>query len=320
MLDARSNDATSSAAPTLAKSGGRGPKPLGEIIVDGLLTVTPELAHRIIQTGKFDRQRPIRAKHVDALATQMRRREWTSGTQIHFGRTPNGELHLVNGQHRMHAIIKADTAIKFQVLVTDVESDKALIHLYRRHDRLIAPRTISDALAAEGIPAAHGLRSQMANAVFKAVLVIDARFTRRGDPYLSRSDEARLRMAEEWWAVAVSFQEMTDAAPAQPIKRYLTNAGAMSVALLTVRHQPEIADIFWRGLAENDGLAKVDPRAVLLRHIYAAAKGRSEIGTAKAVSYAWNAAYEGRNLDEIRIRDGAVTILGTPFDKPKKKA
>lgn len=196
--------------PQLIKTGDSGPKPLGEIIIDGLLAISPDLAHRIVQIGKFDRQRPIRTKHVDALAAQMQRGEWTSGTQIHFGRTPGGELHLVNGQHRMWAIMKADTTIQFQVLVTDVASDKDLIRLYRRHDRLIAARTVTDALNAEGILDLHGLRSEIANGTYRAVLVIDSRFRsvkKYGDPYLARSDEARLRMADDWWPIALSFQE-----------------------------------------------------------------------------------------------------------------
>src|SRR6185312_14730081 len=143
MLEAKTVEAPIIASrPSLIKPSGRGPKPLAEMIVDGILTITPELAHRIIQTGKFDRQRPVRGKHVDALAAQMRNHEWTAGTQIHFGRTPDGELHLVNGQHRMHAVVKADSPIRFQILVTNVESQPALIRLYRRHDRLIASRTI----------------------------------------------------------------------------------------------------------------------------------------------------------------------------------
>lgn len=321
MLNAKLADAPNVAPrPTLIKSSGRGQKPLSELLVDGLVTITPELAHRIIQTGKFERQRPVRGKHVDALAAQMRRREWTLGTQIHFGRTPDGELHLVNGQHRMHAIIKADAAIQFQVLVTDVATEKELIRLYRRHDRLVAARTVTDALAAEGIMQQHGLRNEIANGIFSAVLLLDSGFRsvrRYADAYATRSDEQRLRLAEEWWSFGVTFQELIEAAPANPMKRYLKGSGTMAAALATVRYQPEIADIFWRGLAENDGLARNDPRAAYIRYIYTN-KSKSELEAAKAAAAAWNAAYDGRTLEGIRIGDGQVLILGTPFAKPRK--
>src|SRR6185312_2567852 len=210
MLEAKTVEAPIIASrPSLIKPSGRGPKPLAEMIVDGILTITPELAHRIIQTGKFDRQRPVRDKHVAALATQMRNHEWTAGTQIHFGRTPDGDLHLVNGQHRMHAVIKADAAIRFQILVTDVANEAGLKTLYRRHDRLAAKRTISDALTAEDIPDEYQLRKDIARACFGAALLIEAGFRSVGhhaDPYLMRSDEARLRLCEPWWPVAALYQ------------------------------------------------------------------------------------------------------------------
>jgi hypothetical protein len=296
-------------------------KPLAELIVDGLLTVTPELAQRIIATGRFDRQRPLRAKHILALAEQMRRHEWTEGTQIHFGRTPDGELHLVNGQHRMHAVVKADAAIRFQVLVTNVPTEKELIRLYRRHDRLIAARTVTDTLMAEGVMEVHGLRNEIAGGVYKAVLVLNSRFRRvaiHADPYLARSDEDRLRSAEQWWPIAASFQEMIDKAPANPVKRHLKSGGAMAVALLTVKYQPDIADIFWRGLAEDDGLQMGDPRKAYLRHIYTK-KSNSETDAAKAAAAAWNAAYKGAKLEKIVITDGPVVVFGTPFEKAPKK-
>src|SRR5258708_7763608 len=94
---------------------------------------------------------------------------------------------------------------------TQVGSDEDLIKLYRRHDRLIAPRTISDALTAEGIAEQFALRQQIATTCFRAIPLMESRFrgVRFADSYLTRSDEARLRMAAEWWCHAAAFQEYT---------------------------------------------------------------------------------------------------------------
>ena len=323
MLDAKSADTQNiSSRPVLVKPGGRGQKPLTDLIVDGLLTVTPELAHRIIQTGKFDRQRPVRDKHVTALAAQMRNHEWTAGTQIHFGRTPDGELHLVNGQHRMHAVVKADSAIRFQVLVTDVESEPALIRLYRRHDRLAAHRTISDTLAAEGIPDKHEILITTAKGVFGAVLLIDSGFravTHHAEPYLARSDEARLRMCEPWWELAAKYQDAIENAPSTkpPIKRYLLGTGPLAVGLLTMRDQEGRADAFWRGLANDDGLRMDDPRKAYLRYLISE-KVRSPVDAAKAASLAWNAFFKGETLQSIRVFKTPIELAGIKYPRKKR--
>lgn len=304
--------------PTLIKASGK-TRPLDEILANGLVTVTPNLALRIIQTGRFDRQRSVREKHVDALAQQMRRGEWTAGTQVHFGRTPDGELHLVNGQHRMHAVIKADAAIEFQILITDVKTDQDLIRLYRRHDRLIATRTITDALTAEGIPEQFGIRHQIASACFRAIPLLQSQFRgiRWADAYLIRSDEARLRMAGEWWAAAAKFQEWTDLAPGK-VKTMLSAAGAMAVALAIIRYQEEKAEAFWRGVADPDGLRSGDPRKVYREYLLGQPRRGLELVTAKACALAWNHFYEGNSVTKIIVQNGAVIVLGTPYNKPPK--
>lgn len=322
MLEAKTVDAPIIASrPSILKTSGRGPRPLADLIVDGLLTVTPELALRIIQAGKFDRQRPVRGKHVDALAAQMRNHEWTAGTQIHFGRTPDGELHLVNGQHRMHAVVKADTPIRFQILVTNVESQPALIRLYRRHDRLAAPRTITDALSAEGIPDRYEILHDMAKGCFHAALFIESGFRgvhHHADPYVSRSDEARLRLCEPWWPWVQQFQDAIQNAPTNkpPIKRLLMRSGAMAVALLTLRDQEPKADAFWRGTANDDGLRMDDPRKSYLRFLISE-KTRSPLESAKAASLAWNAFYRSESLQLIRVYNTPIELAGVKM--PKKR-
>lgn len=71
MLEAKTLDANTSVAvrPKLVKSGdAKPPRPLSEVIVNGLVTITPELAHRIILECGYERQRGVRPLHVSALA------------------------------------------------------------------------------------------------------------------------------------------------------------------------------------------------------------------------------------------------------------
>jgi len=294
------------------------PVPLSKIITEGVITITPELALRITQQCGYERQRPIRPAHVNVLASQMRRREWTSGTQIHFARLPDGMLVLLNGNHRIHAVVRSDTTVRFQVLVTDAPNMDGLKTLYRRHDRMQAGRTIADALAAEGLVEKHGLQVRMAQAVFKAMPVIHNNFqgARKADPYILRSDEHRLRMADDWWATAQLYQDAIVKAP-EIIKKHLAGGAVTAVALVTLRYQEAKADAFWRGIANNDGLRDGDPRRAYISHLITP-RPRSDKQAAKAAALAWNAFFRDRPLNTVRVQAGPTTILGTSFARAPK--
>jgi hypothetical protein len=320
MLTAKSGPATTipnvGARPELKKADDRAAKPLSQIIVDGVITITPELAWRIIQEAPYAKQRPIRKAHVDALAMQMRRHEWTGGTQIHFGRVKSDDplLALVNGNHRMHAVIKADTAISFQALVSEVETAEGLDRLYRRHDRLVAPRSVQDALRAEGTEVQYDLQKGFAAACFRALPMIESGFQHirtYADPYLLRSDEARLRLAEPWWPVAKVIQ---DATLRGHNTRFVKAAGVMAVALVTMRYQEMKAFPFWQGVASGDRLARDDPRFALI-HAFQHPRLRTEVNSAKSTSAAWNAFFRDEPLTIVRVTAGPVRLLGTPFEK-----
>src|SRR6185312_4015024 len=317
MLEAKTVEAPIIASrPSLIKPAGADQKPLSTLVVDGLVTITPELARRIILECGYERQRSVRPLHASALAMQMRRKEWTPGTQVHFARmTADGWLRLLDGQHRLHAVIEANTAVEFQILVSPCKNETEAARLYRRHDRLSVQRTIDDVLKAEGIPAKHEITNFIARGVFKAALIIasDFAFTGRmakADPYTYRSDEARLRLCEPWWPIVELFADSIRDGEFR-IKKIVSAGGPMAVALVTLRDQEAKADAFWRGLVNNDGLLKNDPRAAYVRFL-SFGKGRlGAFASAKAASIAWNAFYAGKKLDYIRMVDTPIRIAGT---------
>lgn len=299
--------------PTLQKADGRAPRALADLLKEGLLAVTPELATRILRDCHYDRQRPVRPYHVSDLAMQMKNREWTQGTQIHFGKW-NENFYLMNGQHRLHAVVESDTTTQFQLLVTDVESEVGLRRLYRRWDRSFAKRTITDTLTAEGIQIQYQLRKGVAEGAFQAALLIETRFTeirQHFSAYELRSDEVRLRMLEPWWPVAAAYQDAIRTAPDSypPIKRFLQTAGVMAVALITLRDHEAKADAFWRGIADNDGLRRDDPRAAYIRYLLSESIKSSFIA-AKAASVAWNAWFNDEALQRVIVTRSPIQIDG----------
>jgi len=78
--------------------------------------ITPEIAE--IYLSKNTNNRNLKAKIVEYYADQMRRGQWLlTGQGITFDKDGN----LIDGQHRLAAIIKAKTPIEF-LIITDVES------------------------------------------------------------------------------------------------------------------------------------------------------------------------------------------------------
>lgn len=312
MLSAKSINGNGGGTVTLVRATGHTEKPLAQLIVNGLVTITPELAHRVIQECAYDRQRTVRPIHVSAMAMQMRKKEWTPGTQIHFARMSDGWLRVLDGQHRLHAVIESNTATEFQVLVSDARNEADVAKLYRRHDRLSIKRTIVDTLLAAGVYEKYEITRGLGRYVYGAALLIEARFeaglSAKSDPYLVRSDEARLRLCEQWWEYAAHIQDAFSNAPSR-IKVLLHTQGALAVALVTLRDQELKADAFWRGVANNDGLRRDDPRAAYLRSLNAE-KQKTSFTSAKAASVAWNAFFAGEKLQFIRMTSSPIRIDG----------
>lgn len=295
--------------------------PVMHLVRQGLMTVSPELARRMISEAPFVGQRHVNYKHVAVLAELMRRDVWTSGTQIHFGRLEDDEsLHLLNGQHRLHAVIAAQVPVQFQILISPAIDRRELATLYWRHDRAARLRGAADVLDAAGISEQYGLKKQMARAGYAAIGIIMCGFEKPeslGDPFLTRSDEARLNAARSYWPLVARYQELVDPAPAS-VKRAMMGAGVTAVALLTLQHDRARAEEFWGSIAENNGLQKSDPRHSLLRD-FINRKLNAAPDWAKVVAAAWNAFCRGDRIDHLRISDGPPVIAGTSYTKHRKQ-
>jgi len=74
-------------------------------------TISPEIAKAFLVTNKNNR--PLKSSRINLYAEQMRNGEWYLTEQgISFSK----EGYLRNGQHRLHAIIKAGVSVKMSVI------------------------------------------------------------------------------------------------------------------------------------------------------------------------------------------------------------
>lgn len=293
------------------------PPALEALISEGRMEIGPDLAARVIAERVYERQRPAEAYHVRYLADMLRRGELQPGRQIWFGLL-DGRLHLIDGQHRLRALIEAGLPLGFQVEFLAVADTDELHEAYITFDRIGRPRSLSEMLASLGIAEKHELGKQVATSVFRAAFLLHYSFEPphyMDDPIAVRSDKERLTYAEPYWAVARDYEKIITGAPAIT-RRRLRSPQVMAVGLITLLHQPEMAKLFWTGLADNDGLRKHDPRHTLLTWLNGNAFGNGAgVPTgAVATALAWNAFFAHRTIETLKVGSVvSIRIAGTPI-------
>lgn len=291
--------------------------PLHLAVREGRRVFGPSLAERALTEAHYDGQRKTYEHHVVLLADMMRRGKWSEGSQIAFARL--GErLYLVNGRHRMHAVIASQRDIEFQVLIVDVQTMEEVAGLYYHFDVATRTRGTTEVLNAVGAADAYGLSKGAAKAVYGAVALIGNGLVAPSylrDPVRVRSVDHRLDAAKPWWPFGAQYESVI--APAEyATKKKLLRPGCVAVGMLTLKHQPELAVAFWDGVAKNDGLRRGDPRHAFLSDLTNRAVGSgSQAQTIIVPCAAWNAFYERKTITHIKVTSTSVPrLLGTPFD------
>lgn len=288
---------------------------LGKLVREGRLVVDATLAKRILDEAAYQRQRRIYPHHVRFLSGEMERGCFGQGSQLAFCLL-NGRLILVNGYHRMTAIAASGLPQEFQVRVQPVASSEDVDRDYHQHDFGTRKRSVAEVLSAMDFAKRHGLSRTMARVVYEAALLLEnnlARVNYQQNP-MYRSVDYRVELAQKWVKPASDFEAaLTRATP--DIKSKLLRAGPAAVGIATFTYQQGKATDFWMGLAERDGLRRNDPRQslsddLLRRNMSQDSHDQGE----KACAVAWNAFYEVRKLQVIKVySDRPLKLLGTPW-------
>lgn len=282
-----------------------------EAIAD-VVDMTPEMASDWLEKMRFPGQRRVREAHVTFLAEEMQKGNFRlSSLDI---RTLNGADFLVNGQHRLHAVVRADMTVPMVVIRKFVHEFEEVAQDYAAFDRGLI-RSHIDGMMAYGLDAETGLTASQIQKVGAAVPIIRAGFQSH-HMVRGKSTQDRVEMVREWAPIAMmAFATIGDSNMARIRKIY--NAAAFAVALTTFRFQPERAEAFWTRMVMNDGLRQGDPELALIDYIVESRIGAiANTKLARAVAVCWNAGFEHRVLKLIKVHDpiAPIKILGTPFD------
>jgi len=282
-----------------------------------VVSVGPKKAKEFLD-GTFERNRPIVQTAVDYYVKQMTEQSFLNATPIIFALVEpasgegNTRLVLVDGQHRLSAIVASKKHMQFVMQTYYLYSERQLTTLYSTID-IGRARNLNDNVRAHGMPEETGLTQGEANALASAIPYVMQKkpaFQVKSKDFGNFVDQ--IDSAKEYLPEAQTYFAITKKAPAF-IKSIAMRKSIIATALITLRGQPNKAEDFWRGAILLDNISQNDVRHKLhhkLLEVVAPHGGpyRSQsqqnlitnIGLARVVCTCWNAYSSNRLLRVIK--------------------
>ncbi|MFV0410615.1 MAG: hypothetical protein ACK5LJ_13280 [Paracoccus sp. (in: a-proteobacteria)] len=282
---------------------------------EGHVRLNPAQAGWVGRELGYSRNRKLSPAHVERLAEIMSRGQWLDKSAIDFARLPGGRLILVNGHHRMAAQAKTGRDIVWNVAFHDAPDEDGVKALYYRFDTDLRIRSSANIVSGIGLCDDLSLSKGTGKALWdSASLIADGMVFQRYRPGEARPlNDDLVVICHEYAEQARAFQPMVASAPSF-MRRKLQRSSTFGLAMVTLKYSPILANEFWTGLCEDDGLMKGDPRKALLTDMQTRV-GASGLFAAHlmAGAKAWNAYHGGRRMQIIKVTGHSVSIDGTPF-------
>lgn len=245
--------------------------------------ITPDMAKIMLGSNKNNRK--LRKHRVLQYAEQMKRGQWqTTGEAIKFA----SDGSLLDGQHRLHAIVESNVTIEMLV-VGDLD-----LSTFKVLDSGMTRRP-ADAMRALGI--ANGPQKAAAVRVYIAADAgIDVGNTHHVSSLVTRTDVANYVLDNE---------ELVNDATRSANTVYSTCRGhrpswAALYMLIANKHGKLEAELFMRAVADGSGLDEGDPR-LTLRNWSVRNSGRTTKEHLAAYVRAFNAYKDNEQMHILRL-------------------
>jgi len=252
-----------------------------------LMEVTPELAQ--IWLGRNTQNRRLKAAQIAAWAKEMLDGRWqVNGESIKLAGSLFDPSMLLDGQNRLHAILRAGVPVKTFVVYN------LPVHTQLTMDSG-SKRTASDNLTINGIKNAS---------VVASVAALSIRFS---EGYLNGygSSVANSRVAE-WIEGHPEIAVSAAVASSFAIKADATKTLTAYTHWRFAQVDADAATNFWRDAAEKVGLIPGDPVLALTNRLATARRNKERVspGAAVAATFrAWNARRQGQSLRTLSFNN-----------------
>jgi hypothetical protein len=293
--------------------------------------ITPDEAATIIETSKYVHQRHVLKAHVSMLAEEMRAGRFISGTAIRIAFVDGAAL-LIDGQHRLHAVVESQIPQVFTVVEEDAKDLDCVGWTYGSLD-INRRRTPADLYKPIGLVETLSLSSTSINQMSAAIKMLDMGLMRQSN----HSALSKAQMVDTITMYAPHMRRFIESVPGKNLHmdRSFRRSYVVALALLTFRYTEPgqgpkatrtVVD-FWRGVAYDDGLSSNDPRKVANRHLLTTSlsspsntldsdRVTTAVKGARVMAACFNNYMRGRMLKNMpRTNDTEhVSIVGVPDD------
>lgn len=289
--------------------------------------ITPDQAREWLKSN--GNNRPLRPRHVEFLAGEMRQGYFMPTTPIHFVIT-NGKSRLINGQHTLHAVIKGDVSLAAMPIIRTVECSSQEQDMLYMHYDIGLKRSFADTATALSLPETMKVSSRIVTQITTALRFMYGGFGAiGGEARTQLSVSALATHVPKWAREAQLLENILTIDPVLSRKwneqrQLVLKAPVYSVALITAFSQPNKAKEFWPQVVYDNELSLTDPRKTLHEFLPKTVK-RSHWAPspvtpnliARAVAQCWNAFYEARPVSKIYVSKSQayepIKILGSSF-------
>jgi hypothetical protein len=280
---------------------------------------TPDVA-KVYLGFLYENQRDLNKVQVAILASEMKSGQFTD-SKIDVGVLNGSDRKLLNGQHTMHAIIESGVTCDLTVTEHYVTTEYDLAHLYETFD-LQRRRRYADSMRVHGLTGELSMNRTSIENLGAALAWARSNFgvDRMMMKLITFTD--RREWSKMWkWEMHAILEAISPCD--SRTRNAITKQTVLSVALITMRYQPEKAFSFWRQVAWQDGLRQYDPRQTLRRYLSATTRTHEYSGNrvepyevSRAVALAWNAYMADRVWRYVLVRDTTklLTLTGTPYN------
>ncbi len=295
--------------------------------------VTPELALDWLTSWEYPNQRPERLSQVERLEGNLTGDRFMPGTQLKVAHV-DGKSYLIDGQHRLEAIVNSGVGAIFTLTHHDCTSMVQVADLYSTTDRGV-PRGAVDVLRAHGLHhESDGIAMDYLRAIGAAARFIHAGFRRAR--HIELTDADLVATTEHYMPAAQAFlQCMDDASVGTKMRVRLRRAPVLALALVLFdeAYNNGLADKvveFWTKVGSGVNLQPGEPAQLAYVHLMETTLGNtgSSIRAERQIrtlAHLWNAHCKGRMYVTGRTRgstkvwdeNGPFEVVGTQFKGAK---
>ncbi|MBK9003507.1 MAG: hypothetical protein IPM41_06480 [Sphingomonadales bacterium] len=289
--------------------------------------VTPETAQSWLLNNSLPYQRGLRKANVEFYASEMLRGDWDPTTVISFARVNGEEWSLVDGQHRLEAVVKAGMPQPFVIKRVTYKSADDIANAYARIDQG-SKRTPMDQAHAWGLADKYGLYPDWTGKFMSGIKFIIGRFGWQRHIRPHPSDV--VSMMDQYSGAMLGYYDLCGGAD-RHMRKALQRASTVAVGLVTLQSSVKVygeekVNEFWTGAVLDDGLRRGDARKTAHEHLvstsmaHGAGSGSKTSYVSATYSSRWlascfNAWVEDRSLQHAKPDPSRpILILGSPFN------